>query len=69
MLGFFVVIQSLVLQPLTFQISFSQHTTNMTSQSSSSITPESVKGEMQKILQSNDPVDIATLAYIWGFFL
>jgi hypothetical protein len=39
----------------------------MTAQSSPSITPESVKGEMQRVLESDDPVDIATLAYVWGF--
>ncbi len=63
-----LVVMSLLLQLLSIQTSYSQNSsTNMTAQSSPSITPESVKGEMQRILESDDPVDIATLAYVWGF--
>ena len=64
-----LVVMSLLLQQLSIQTSYSQNSsTNMTAQSSPSITPESVKGEMQRILESDDPVDIATLAYVWGGF-
>ena len=64
-----IVLTSLmVFQPLAVSITYGQtNSTNMTSQSTESITPESVKAEMQKVSESDNPVDIATFAYVWGF--
>ena len=38
-----------------------------TSSPASSSTAESLEIEMKRIENSNDPNDIATLAYIWGY--
>lgn len=68
-----LVVQPLFLLPLHAQnvsstdISMGNTTgSNVTSQSSAQIL-EKLDAEMDRLLKSDDPKDIATLAYIWGF--
>jgi hypothetical protein len=59
-----IVVQPVIFLPLYGQ---SSSNTNMSSASPAPITPQDLDTEMKRIVNSSDPVDIATLAYIWGY--
>ena len=61
------IISLLVLQPITMQFSYSQSSSNMSSQLAASPAVTNDLDAQMKLESSKDPTDIATLAYIWGF--
>ena len=62
-----LMIIALVVQPLSFQPLKAQNISNTNMSSSNQNNPSDLTSEMKRLENSNDPADIATLAYIWGY--
>jgi len=58
---------SLTLQPFTYQPINAQNASCSSVSSANQTNSKDLASEMKKLENSNDPADIATLAYIWGY--